>query len=81
MIVDIVMRTAGAYRLILNALIVAGMTFELASENCLRFTYIDGIYMIKVCIIVMIMMSLIVCHFHTNQIGKSERYRSITFGY
>ncbi|KAH9412722.1 Ran-binding protein 3 [Dermatophagoides pteronyssinus] len=43
----LVMRTAGAYRLILNALIVAGMTFELASENCLRFTYIDGIYMIK----------------------------------
>ena len=42
------MRTAGAYRLILNALIVAGMTFELASENCLRFTYVDGIYMIKV---------------------------------
>lgn len=43
----LVMRTAGAYRLILNALIVAGMTFELASENCLRFTYVDGIYMIK----------------------------------
>lgn len=46
------MRTAGAYRLILNALIVAGMTFELDNENCLRFTYIDGIYMIKVCAII-----------------------------
>ncbi|KPM04077.1 hypothetical protein QR98_0025160 [Sarcoptes scabiei] len=41
------MRTVGALRLILNANIVAGMTFELANENCLRFTYVDGIYMLK----------------------------------
>ncbi|KAF7488186.1 hypothetical protein SSS_03760 [Sarcoptes scabiei] len=43
----LVMRTVGALRLILNANIVAGMTFELANENCLRFTYVDGIYMLK----------------------------------
>lgn len=45
------MRTVGALRLILNANIVAGMTFELANENCLRFTYVDGIYMLKVILI------------------------------
>ena len=43
-----VMRTTGALRVILNAHIVAGMKFELANDNCLRFTYVDGIYLIKV---------------------------------
>ncbi|KAI2806144.1 hypothetical protein RDWZM_009288 [Blomia tropicalis] len=43
----LVMRTTGALRVILNAHIVAGMKFELANDNCLRFTYVDGIYLIK----------------------------------
>lgn len=42
------MRTTGALRVILNAHLVAGMKFELANDNCLRFTNVDGIYMIKV---------------------------------
>lgn len=43
----LVMRTSGALRVILNAHVVAGMKFELANDNCLRFTNVDGIYMIK----------------------------------
>ncbi len=42
------MRTTGALRVILNAHLVAGMKFEPANDNCLRFTNVDGIYMIKV---------------------------------
>lgn len=42
------MRTSGALRVILNAHIVAGMKFELVNNHCLQFTYVDGIYMIKV---------------------------------
>lgn len=43
----LVMRTTGALRVILNAHLVAGMKFEPANDNCLRFTNVDGIYMIK----------------------------------
>ena len=42
------MRTSGVLRVILNAHIVAGMKFELANDNCLRFTNVDGIYLVKV---------------------------------
>ena len=45
----LVMRTTGVLRVILNAHIVAGMKFDFANDNCLRFTYVDGIYLIKVC--------------------------------
>lgn len=43
-----VMRTAGALRVILNTHLVAGMKFELANEQCLRFTNVEGIFLIKV---------------------------------
>lgn len=42
-----VMRTSGALRVILNTHLVAGMKFELANDQCLRFTNIDGIFLIK----------------------------------
>ena len=42
------MRTAGALRVILNTHLVAGMKFELANEQCLRFTNVEGIFLIKV---------------------------------
>lgn len=42
------MRTSGAHKVILNVPLVAGMKFELSNENKLRFTAIDGIYLIKV---------------------------------
>ncbi len=42
------MRTSGALRVILNAHIMAGMKFELSNEQCLRFSNVDGIYLIKV---------------------------------
>ncbi|RWS30245.1 ran-binding protein 3-like isoform X1 [Leptotrombidium deliense] len=43
----LVMRTSGSLKVILNSIIVAGMKFELSNEQCLRFTNLDGIYLIK----------------------------------
>ncbi|CAG2174330.1 unnamed protein product, partial [Oppiella nova] len=43
----IVMRTSGALRVILNAHLVSGMRFDMSNEQCLRFTNVDGIYLIK----------------------------------
>ncbi|XP_074598046.1 ran-binding protein 3-like [Brevipalpus obovatus] len=43
----LIMRTSGSLKVILNALIVVGMKFELSNERCLRFTNIDGIYLLK----------------------------------
>ncbi|RWS01984.1 ran-binding protein 3-like isoform X1, partial [Dinothrombium tinctorium] len=43
----LVMRTSGSLKVILNSFIVAGMKFELSNEQCLRFTNVDGIYLIK----------------------------------
>ncbi|CAG2100412.1 unnamed protein product [Medioppia subpectinata] len=42
-----VMRTSGALRVILNAHVVSGMRFDVSNEQCLRFTNVDGIYLIK----------------------------------
>lgn len=42
----LIMRTSGSYKLILNCLLVHGMKFELAND-CLRFSTVDGIQLIK----------------------------------
>lgn len=67
------MRTSGVLRVILNAHVVAGMKVELANDNCLRFTNVDGIYLIKVCCIFAI--SILT----RNSIlpGQSKRYRPV----
>ena len=44
----LIMRTAGSLKLILNCLIISGMKFELTNDSkCLRFSNVDGIYLIK----------------------------------
>ena len=44
----LIMRTAGSLKLILNCLIIRGMKFELTNDSkCLRFSNVDGIYLIK----------------------------------
>lgn len=42
------MRTSGCLKVVLNASIVPGMKFATSGENCLRFTHIDGVYLVKV---------------------------------